>query len=133
MQFGAPRRLVDQTCTWPCDPSEIKCSVVEATARLQTEGLSARWGVTEEPEAALSGTVQAVPKLLARVQLPDFASAAALAARVAALAEAEGHFPDITFGWQYLELRVFTHVANGLCHNDFILVAKLDQLLHSPC
>ena len=126
--------LANQTCTWPCDPNERPCSTVEAAARLSAEGLSERWTVTEELEKSLAGDyVEKVPKLVAKVELPTFAAAAQLAARVAALAEAEGHFPDVRFGWQYLELRVFTHVANGLCLNDFILVAKLDELLRSRC
>ena len=127
---GECMNLANQTCTWPCDPNERPCSTVEAAARLSAEGLSERWTVTEELEKSLAGDfVEQVPKLVAKVELPTFAAAAQLAARVAALAEAEGHFPDVRFGWQYLELRVFTHVANGLCLNDFILVAKLDELL----
>ncbi|HIP09995.1 MAG TPA: pterin-4-alpha-carbinolamine dehydratase, partial [Rhodospirillales bacterium] len=44
------------------------------------------------------------------------------------LAEAEGHHPDIAFGWGYAEINIFTHKINGLHENDFILASKIDQL-----
>ena len=47
---------------------------------------------------------------------------------LAALAEAEGHHPDITFGWGYAVVSLQTHTIKGLHQNDFILAAKADQL-----
>ncbi len=47
---------------------------------------------------------------------------------VADLAEAQGHHPDISFGWGWAELVVFTHVIDGLTESDFILAAKIETL-----
>jgi 4a-hydroxytetrahydrobiopterin dehydratase len=47
--------------------------------------------------------------------------------KVAAQAELEGHHPDITFGWGYVTVSVFTHKIEGLHENDFILAAKINE------
>jgi 4a-hydroxytetrahydrobiopterin dehydratase len=59
---------------------------------------------------------------------PNFAQALALANRIGAVAEAEGHHPDIRFGWGYLEATLYTHAIDGLSESDFILAAKIDAL-----
>ena len=48
--------------------------------------------------------------------------------RVGTVAEAEGHHPDISFGWGYAEIKIFTHAVDGLTESDFILAAKIDAL-----
>jgi 4a-hydroxytetrahydrobiopterin dehydratase len=58
----------------------------------------------------------------------DFAEAYALARKAAELAETEGHHPDITFGWGYCTVSLYTHKIRGLHENDFIMAAKLDRL-----
>lgn len=58
----------------------------------------------------------------------DFAAAMALANRVAALAEEEGHHPDILIhGWNRVRIETWTHAIRGLSENDFILAAKVDR------
>ena len=44
------------------------------------------------------------------------------------ISENEGHHPDITFGWGYAKIQIFTHKINGLVESDFILAAKIDQI-----
>ena len=44
------------------------------------------------------------------------------------IAEAEGHHPDIIFGWGYAKIKIFTHKINGLVESDFILAAKVDKI-----
>jgi len=61
-------------------------------------------------------------------KFPNFAAALAFVNRVGALAEAEGHHPDISFGWGYAEIKIYTHAIDGLSESDFILAAKIDQL-----
>jgi len=56
----------------------------------------------------------------------DFAQAFELVKAASGLAEAEGHHPDITFGWGYATVSLYTHKIDGLHENDFILAAKLD-------
>lgn len=60
---------------------------------------------------------------------PDFATALAFTNRVGALAEHEGHHPEIQLGWGRVRVRIWTHVIDGLSENDFVLAAKIDRLL----
>ena len=46
------------------------------------------------------------------------------------ISEDEGHHPDISFGWGYAEIKITTHAIEGLSENDFILAAKIDQLIN---
>ena len=46
------------------------------------------------------------------------------------ISENEGHHPDILFGWGYAEIKITTHAIEGLSENDFILAAKIDQLIN---
>ena len=59
----------------------------------------------------------------------DFAQALAFVNRVGAVAEAEGHHPDIYLAWGRVRLDIWTHKANGLTESDFILAAKADQVV----
>ncbi len=49
---------------------------------------------------------------------------------VGKISEVEGHHPDITFGWGYAEIKITTHAIKGLSENDFILAAKIDQIIN---
>ncbi|MDO8564894.1 MAG: 4a-hydroxytetrahydrobiopterin dehydratase [bacterium] len=66
-----------------------------------------------------------------RFNFKDFAEALAFVNKVGALAEKEGHHPDIEFGWGYVAIKLFTHNINGLSENDFIVAAKINQLVAS--
>ena len=48
--------------------------------------------------------------------------------KVGELAEQQGHHPDISFGWGYAEVTVWTHKINGLTESDFIFAAKVNAL-----
>ena len=50
--------------------------------------------------------------------------------KVGDISESEGHHPDISFGWGYAEIKITTHAIEGLSENDFILAAKIDQLIN---
>jgi len=60
---------------------------------------------------------------------PDFAGAMAFANEIAAVAEEEGHHPNLGISWGRVEVELSTHAIKGLSENDFILAAKIDQLL----
>ena len=47
---------------------------------------------------------------------------------VGQIAEEENHHPDISFGWGYCKIKIFTHAIKGLAESDFILAAKSDKL-----
>ena len=44
------------------------------------------------------------------------------------ISEKEGHHPDISFGWGYAKIKIFTHSIKGLAESDFILAAKIDNI-----
>jgi 4a-hydroxytetrahydrobiopterin dehydratase len=57
----------------------------------------------------------------------DFKKSLDFVNKVGAIAEAEGHHPDIEFGWGYAKIKTYTHKIDGLHENDFILAAKIDK------
>jgi 4a-hydroxytetrahydrobiopterin dehydratase len=63
-----------------------------------------------------------------RFKFKNFADAFAFVMRAAELAEAEGHHPDISFGWGHATVSLQTHEIKGLHENDFIIAAKLDRI-----
>ena len=65
------------------------------------------------------------------LEFADFREAMKFVNRVAEIAEAEGHHPDIAIHWNRVELTLWTHKIGGLHENDFILAAKIDALLTS--
>ena len=48
--------------------------------------------------------------------------------KVGDIAEKESHHPDISFGWGYCRVKIFTHAIKGLAESDFILAAKIDKI-----
>ena len=69
-------------------------------------------------------------KLTRNLKLKDFKEALALVNRIGALAEEQGHHPDLTIhSWNQVRIELYTHSINGLSENDFILAAKINQLL----
>ena len=48
--------------------------------------------------------------------------------KVGKIAEAEGHHPDISFGWGYAKIKISTHAIQGLAESDFVLAAKIDKI-----
>ena len=48
--------------------------------------------------------------------------------KVGDIAEKENHHPDISFGWGYAKIKIFTHAIKGLAESDFILAAKIDNI-----
>jgi 4a-hydroxytetrahydrobiopterin dehydratase len=59
---------------------------------------------------------------------PDFRSAMAFVNRVAELAEAENHHPDIAIHYNRVTLRWWTHTAGDITERDRQLAAKTDAL-----
>ena len=68
-------------------------------------------------------------KLTRRFKFRDFAEAMAFVNRVADLAEAEGHHPDIHISWNRVRLDLTTHAIKGLSDNDFIMAARTNELV----
>jgi 4a-hydroxytetrahydrobiopterin dehydratase len=87
----------------------------------------------EEEAAALSSEVPEWERdgnrtLRREFSFKNFRDAFGFVARAALLAEAEGHHPDIEFGWGRAGFSLTTHAASGLTRNDFVMAAKIDRL-----
>jgi 4a-hydroxytetrahydrobiopterin dehydratase len=72
--------------------------------------------------------VQDGKSLVRHLRFKDFAGAFERATTVAAIAEREGHHPELSVGWGHLDITTTTHAVGGLTRNDFILAAKIDAL-----
>ena len=59
----------------------------------------------------------------------NYSEALAFVNRLSEVAENEGHHPDICFGWGQVQVKIWTHKIDGLTESDFILAAKVDQVL----
>lgn len=81
---------------------------------------------TATPQWALAPDAKRINRTLT---FKDFKQAMAFVNRVADLAEAEQHHPDIAIHWNKVELVLWTHAIGGLHENDFVMAAKIDRLL----
>ncbi len=62
-------------------------------------------------------------------RFPDFLQALAATNRVGRLAEEQGHHPDLFLAWGKLGVKIWTHKIDGLTESDFILAAKIDEIV----
>ncbi len=58
----------------------------------------------------------------------NFAEALRFTNGIGALAEEQGHHPDILLSWGKAAVRIWTHKIDGLTESDFVLAAKIDRL-----
>ena len=59
---------------------------------------------------------------------PDFMKALGFVNQAGAIAEQQGHHPDLYLSWGKVGVEIWTHKIDGLTESDFILAAKLDQI-----
>ena len=106
------------------DPVEVHCEACE----------NATTPVTEEKAAELGAGLHADWERTANERLyryfsfRNFRDAFAYATKVAMLAEAEGHHPNMAIGWGRVELTLVTHSVGGLTNNDFVMARMIDRL-----
>ncbi len=83
----------------------------------------------EQMKAQVSGwQVVAEHHLVKEFKFPDFRTALDFVNRAGAIAEQEGHHPDLYLSWGKVEVKIWTHKIDGLTESDFILAAKIDGL-----
>lgn len=66
--------------------------------------------------------------LLKSFVFPDFRTALDFVNKAGAIAEEEGHHPDLLLSWGKVEVKIWTHKVDGLTESDFILAAKIESL-----
>ena len=86
---------------------------------------AARAYLADRPDWQLAADAKRIERAF---RFKNFAQAQAFVNAVGDVAEAEGHHPDIHFGWGYATISLQTHKIDGLHENDFILAAKIDDL-----
>jgi 4a-hydroxytetrahydrobiopterin dehydratase len=77
------------------------------------------WKIIEEHHVARS------------FSFPDFKTGLDFVNRVGAVAEAEGHHPDLCLAWSKVDVQIYTHKIRGLTESDFVMAAKIDQLYYA--
>ena len=105
--------LADRSCV-PCRGG-VPPLRGEALAQLR-DALGGGWSVEGEHH------------LTKEFRFADFVHALALVNRIGAVAEAEGHHPDLELGWGRVAVKIFTHAIDGLAESDFVLAAKIDRV-----
>lgn len=68
-------------------------------------------------------------KLYKHFQFVNFGHTMSFVNKVANIAEEEGHHPVLHISYGSCEIELWTHAINGLTENDFILAAKINELL----
>ena len=108
------------------DLKELKCEACRADSEPVTGDklneylqLLPKWNVVE-----LNG----VNRLRRTFEFKNFADSLAFTNRVGAIAEAEGHHPEIVTEWGKVTVTWWTHKIQGLHMNDFIMAARTDEL-----
>jgi 4a-hydroxytetrahydrobiopterin dehydratase len=97
-------------------------------------------GTPPLPRAEIDRLLQQVPewnveeadghaRLTRTVKFKGFMPGVELINRIAAVAEAEAHHPDLLLSYGALTIQLWTHAAGGLTDNDLILAARLDRVI----
>jgi 4a-hydroxytetrahydrobiopterin dehydratase len=115
MATSDPTPLHERHCV-VCKPGTPHLSRAEIDALLSRV---AGWAV-EESEGHL--------RLSKVFKFKGFMPGVDLVNRIAPLAEAEKHHPDILLSYGSVTVWLWTHAAGGITENDFILAAKIDRL-----
>ena len=122
--------LVQRHCK-PCEggteplPASAAQTLLEDVKGWELVDLPAAPGTSSRGAAQAGGT--AIRKV---VTCKDFSDAVALMQKIAPIANAQDHHPDLHLtNYRRLTIELSTHSIGGLSENDFILAAKIDQLL----
>ncbi|MAJ29130.1 4a-hydroxytetrahydrobiopterin dehydratase [bacterium TMED181] len=65
-----------------------------------------------------------------RWSFANFLEALDFVNRIAEVAEEQGHHPDISFSWGWVNVCIWTHKIDALTESDFILAAHIDHCAH---
>jgi len=76
--------------------------------------------------AALDGWARAGDEIVKTYELPSFMDAIAFVHRVAELAEAADHHPDIDIRYRKVRVALTTHDDGGITQHDFDLAGAIE-------
>lgn len=106
--------LLDQKCV-PCEGGMDPMTKADAEAMLEFHVKD--WILSEEAKS-----------ISKKFEFKNFSEALAFVNKVGAIAESEGHHPDIELGWGKVNITLTTHAIGGLSQNDFIVAAKINAI-----
>jgi 4a-hydroxytetrahydrobiopterin dehydratase len=106
-------KLIHKKCI-PCEVGGPSLNRIEAGVLLK-----------QVPEWRLN---EGATKLGRTFRFKDFKEAMTFADSVGAIAEEEGHHPDLHISWGRVKIELYTHAVHGLSENDFIMAAKIDHI-----
>ena len=104
--------LISKTCT-PCRGG-IPPLTREQAQLLHAQ--AAQWQLLEEAH-----------RIERTFRFGNFREALTFVQEIGELAEAEGHHPNISFGWGNATVSLQTKKIKGLHENDFIMATKIDR------
>jgi 4a-hydroxytetrahydrobiopterin dehydratase len=78
--------------------------------------------------ARLPGWIREGDWIVRAVRLPTFRAAIDLVDRVADVAEAADHHPDMEIVWRRVTFRLTTKASGGISEKDLAMAAQIDQL-----
>jgi len=108
--------LFNKKCV-PCEGGVIPFDISEIHKyQKKVDG----WNITENKDKIFF--------LFKKFKFDTFIKSQSFVNEVGKISEEEGHHPDISFGWGYVEIKITTHAIKGLSENDFILAAKIDRI-----
>lgn len=110
-----PLKLTEKRCV-PCERGTSPMSADEIKKYLPQ--LKNKWEVIDDKKISYS------------FKFKTFNEAIAFVNKVADLAESENHHPNIHILYNKVKIVLSTHVIGGLSENDFILAAKIENLLN---
>ena len=115
MQIVPADQLISRKCV-PCEGGIEACSIEHSRNQLN---LLPAWHLSSDAKW-----------IHRKLVFSHFVQAVSCINKIAELAEAEAHHPDLHLtGYRNLEIAISTHAIDGLSENDFILASKIDALM----
>ena len=107
------------------DLTQKKCVACEGDVKpLAEREIKAFLGYLKTPWEVLDNK-----KIRREFRYKGFKQAMAFVNKVAEIAESEGHHPDIHIFYNKVIIELWTHAIGGLSENDFIVAAKIEQVI----
>ena len=107
------------------DLVRLKCQSYSS----DTPPLTADEAITYLPLISAEWQVVDGERLRRQFEWRNFLRAMLFVNALAYLAEQEDHHPDMTITYNVVLVDLFTHSIGGLSRNDFIMAAKIDQMV----
>ena len=120
-------KLSEKHCV-PCEGGTLAFTKNEIAKYISR--LNKAWKVIDYPvNPQMPDKGKTVKKLRREFNFKNFTRTMGFVNEVALLAAAEDHHPDMQVSYCKVVIELWTHAVKGLSENDFILAAKIEELL----